>query len=269
MCRVLGVSRSGFYAWLKRPKSKRAIANDRLLAEIRRAHRKSRNTYGSRRVHKQLLSESEICSKNRVARLMRQYGIKAKTKRKFRATTNSKHSFPVAENLLNRRFEVEAPNRVWTADITYIPTDEGWLYLAAVMDLGSKRIVGFSMDERMTKELAMDALKMAIHYRKPTEGLLHHSDRGVQYASNAYQYLLAKHSMVCSMSKKGDCWDNAAMESFFGSLKTECTHHRRYHSRSEARRDIFYYIEVFYNNERLHSKLGYRSPAQYELQVAA
>ena len=269
MCRALDVSRSGFYAWLKRPKSERAIANDELLVKIKRVHKKSRKTYGSRRVQKQLLSESETCSKNRVARLMSQHGIMAKTKRKFRATTNSKHNTPVAENLLNRQFEVDAPNKVWAADITYIPTDEGWLYLATVMDLGSKRIVGLSMGERMTKELAMDALKVAIRQRKPMEGLIHHSDRGVQYASNDYQDLLAKHGMICSMSRKGDCWDNAAMESFFGSLKTECTHHRRYHSRSEARRDIFYYIEVFYNNERLHSTLGYRSPAQFELQVAA
>jgi putative transposase len=269
MCRALDVSRSGFYAWLKRPKSKRAIANDKLLEKIKQAHRKSRKTYGGRRIHKQLVSESENCSKNRVARLMRRYGIIAKTKRKFRATTNSKHSLPVAENLLNRQFEVDAPNKVWAADITYIPTDEGWLYLAAVMDLGSKMIVGFSMGERMTKELATEALKRAIRQRKPGKGLLHHSDRGVQYASNDYQDLLTKHGMICSMSRKGDCWDNAAMESFFGSLKMECTHHRRYHSRSEARRDIFYYIEVFYNNERLHSKLGYMSPAQFEGQLAA
>lgn len=269
MCRVLDVSRSGFYAWLKRPKSKRAIANDKLLVKIEQAHKKSRKTYGSRRVHKQLVSESEPCSKNRVARLMRQHGIRAKTKRKFLATTNSKHSFPVAENLLNRQFDVGTPNKVWASDITYVPTDEGWLYLAAVMDLGSKRIVGFSMGERMTKELVMDAFKMAVYQRKPLEGLVHHSDRGVQYASSAYQDLLKKQGMICSMSRKGNCWDNAPMESFFGSLKTECTHHRRYHSRSEARRDIFYYIEVFYNNERLHSKLGYSSPAQFELQVAA
>lgn len=269
MCVALNVSRSGFYAWLKRPKSKTEIANDELLEKVKKAHEKSRRTYGSRRVHRQLLSESETCSKNRVARLMRRNNIKAKTKRKFRATTNSKHNYSVAENLLNRQFEVEAPNKVWVADITYIPTEEGWLYLSAVMDLGSKRVLGWSMGERMTRELAMDALKMAIRQRSPFEGLMHHSDRGVQYASNDYQDLLRKHGMTCSMSRKGDCWDNAAMESFFGSLKTECTLHRRYHSRNEARRDVFHYIEIFYNHERLHSTLGYRSPAQFELEAAA
>jgi putative transposase len=269
MCQALEVSRSGFYAWLRRPKGKREIADEQLLEKIKRAHKKSRKIYGSRRVHKQLVSESETCSKNRVARLMRRHGIKAKTKRKFCATTNSKHSFPVAENLLNRQFDVKEPNKVWVADITYIPTEEGWLYLAAVMDLGSKGIVGWSMSDRATRELTLDALNMAIRQRKPPEGLIHHSDRGVQYACGDYQNLLRKHGMMCSMSKKGDCWDNAPMESFFGTLKTECTHHRRYHSRSEARRDIFYYIEVFYNLERLHSSLGYRSPAQFELEVAA
>lgn len=269
MCQVLCVSRSAFYAWLKRAKSKREIANDQLLEKIKKAHKKSRKTYGSRRIHRQLVSESETCSKNRVARLMSRNGIEAKTKRKFRATTDSKHDLPVAENLLARQFEVDAPNKVWVADITYIPTEEGWLYLAGVMDLGSKMIVGWSMGERMTKELAMDALKMAIRQRNPLEGLMHHSDRGSQYASYDYQYLLGKHGMICSMSRKGNCWDNAPMESFFGSLKTECTLHRRYHSRSEARRDIFHYIEIFYNHERLHSTLGYRSPAQFELAAAA
>jgi len=269
MCHALKVSRSAFYDWLTSLKSKREIANDQLLEEITRAHKKSRKTYGSRRVHKRLVTDGHICSKNRVARLMKRRGLKAKTKRKFRATTNSKHSFPVAENLLNRQFEIEAPNKVWVADITYIPTDEGWLYLAAVKDLGSKRIVGWSMSDRATRELTLDALNMAIRQRKPPDGLIHHSDRGVQYACTDYRNLLTKHGMICSMSRKGDCWDNAAMESFFASLKTECTHHRRYHSRNEARRDIFYYIEVFYNDERLHSSLGYRSPAQYELKVAA
>lgn len=269
MCRALKVSRSAFYDWLTRPKSVRGVANDELLAKIETAHMKSRRTYGSRRVQKRLILDGETCSKNRVARLMRKHGLKAKTKRKFRPTTNSRHSFPIAENLLERRFDAAGPNQVWAADITYIPTDEGWLYLAAVMDLHSRKIVGWCMGDRVTRELAMDALKMAIRQRRPSKGLMHHSDRGVQYASGDYQNLLRRHGMLCSMSRKGDCWDNAAMESFFGSLKMECTHHRRYHSRSEARRDIFYYIEVFYNDERLHSSLGYRSPAQYELKVAA
>jgi putative transposase len=269
MCRVLGVSRSGYYGWQADAKSKQKLANAALLKKIENAYEKSHKTYGSRRIHQDLICQGERCSRNRVARLMNQYGIMAKTKRKFRATTNSKHNFPVAQNLLDRHFEVGTLNKVWVADITYIPTDEGWLYLAAVMDLASKKIVGLSMGEHVTKELAMDALKMAIHQRKPSGGLMHHSDRGVQYASNDYQDVLRNHKMVCSMSRKGDCWDNAAMESFFGSLKTECTYHRCYHSRSEARRDILYYIEVFYNNQRLHSTLCYRSPLQFEQQMAA
>jgi len=200
---------------------------------------------------------------------MSEHNLRAKTSRKFRATTNSKHEFPVAPNLLNRQFTVAAPNKAWVTDITYIPTEEGWLYLASVMDLYSRMIVGWSMGERVTRELTMDALKRAIRQRKPAAGLIHHSDRSSQYASDDYQDLLRQYGMICSMSKKGDCWDNAAMESFFGSLKTECTHHRRYHSRNEARRDIFHYMEIFYNSERLHSTLGYISPAQFELLNAA
>lgn len=268
MCRVLGVSRSGYYEWLTRSKSTHDAANDMLVEKIKKEYEGSRRTYGARRVHRQLVARQEKCSLNRVVRLMRRQGLVAKSRRKFHATTNSKHDYPVAENLLNRNFAVDAPDKVWVSDITYIPTEEGWLYLASVMDLYSRRIVGFSMGERMTRDLAMDALSMAVRQRKPKESLIHHSDRGVQYASTDYQSLLAKHGMICSMSRKGDCWDNAAMESFYGSLKMECTHHRRYHSRSEARRDIFYYIEVFYNYDRLHSTLDYLSPAQFELKAA-
>ena len=269
MCRVLEVSRSGFYAWLTGTKSRRAIANGCLLEKIRQVHTSSRRTYGGRRVHWELRSRGESCSRNRVARLMSTHGLMAKTSRKFRATTNSKHNFDVAPNLLDRQFVVDAPNRVWATDITYIPTEEGWLYVASVMDLYSRMVVGWSMGERMTRELAMDALRMAIRQRKPAAGLLHHSDRGSQYASDDYQNLLRQHGMICSMSSKGDCWDNAVMESFFGSMKTECTHHRRYHSRSEAKRDIFHYTEIFYNHQRLHSTLGYRSPVEFELLKAA
>ncbi len=269
MCRVLEVSRSGFYAWLKGSKSERERANDKLLQEIVRVHTRSRKTYGCRRVYWQLRYDGETCSRNRVARLMSRFGLRAKTSRKFRATTNSKHNLPVAPNLLDRQFAIDAPNRAWVSDITYIPTEEGWLYLATVMDLYSRKVVGWSMDERVTRELAMDALCMAIRQRRPAAGLLHHSDRGVQYASNDYQNLLSQHGIMCSMSRKGDCWDNAAMESFYASMKTECTHHRHYHSRSEARKDIFHYIEIFYNCERRHSTLGYRSPAMFELLQAA
>jgi putative transposase len=269
MCGVLEVSRSGFYAWLRGVKSERAIANSCLLEKIRRIHAGSRGTYGGRRVYWKLRSQGENCSRNRVTRLMRKHGLMAKTSRKFRATTNSKHDLPVAPNLLARQFAVGAPNRAWVSDITYIPTEEGWLYLASVMDLYSRKVVGWSMDERITRDLAMDALAMAIRQRRPEAGLIHHSDRGVQYASNDYQNVLSQNGMICSMSRKGDCWDNAVMESFFGSMKTECTHHRRYHSRSEAKRDIFHYMEVFYNHQRLHSALGYTSPAEFELLQAA
>lgn len=265
MCRVLEVSRGGFYLWLKRPASRRSVENCRLLLEIRAIHKASRETYGSPRVHAQLQSPSKSCGRNRVARLMRENGIRAKRKRKFRATTDSKHNSPVQENILGRRFDVETPNKAWVGDITYIPTQEGWLYLAALMDLHSRRIVGWCMDNRISRHLVARALEMACFQRSPEPGLLHHSDRGSQYASHDYQKLLKDHGIVCSMSRKGNCWDNAAMESFFSTLKMELVYHRNYESRAQAQADIFDYIEVFYNRQRLHSALGYRSPAAFEL----
>jgi putative transposase len=268
MCRALEVSRSGFYAWRGRPASKRSTENRLLLERIKAVHRKSRKTYGSPRVHVQLVAEGERCGRGRVERLMRANGIRAKQKRKFVATTDSKHDLPVAENILDREFRVEEPNTVWSSDITYIPTDEGWLYLAGVLDLCSKTVVGWSMSESLEKGLVMDALRMAHRRRRPGAGLIHHSDRGSQYASNDYRKLLKDYGMQMSMSRKGDCWDNAVMESFFGTLKKELVHHRRYRTRAEARRDIFEFIEVFYNRERLHSSLGYMSPAAYEKQIA-
>ena len=264
MCRVLLVSRSGYYSWRNRPQSRRAKENERLLVRIEAAHKKSKKTYGSPRIHRQLVKDGVACSRGRVARLMRDAGIRAKQKRKFVVTTDSKHGLPVAENLLDRQFDVDTLNTVWTADITYIPTDEGWLYLSAVMDLCSRGIAGWSMDERMKTDLALDALTMAYERRNPGIGLLHHSDRGSQYASEDYQNLLKTYGMQVSMSRKGDCWDNAPMESFFHTLKTELTHHKKYQTREEARRDIFEYIEVFYNRQRLHSSLGYKSPAEFE-----
>lgn len=264
MCRVLQVSRSGYYGWRNRDESRRAKENERLLVMIEAAHTKSKKTYGSPRIHRQLVKDGFTCSRGRVARLMRDAGIRAKQKRKFVATTDSKHDLPVAENLLDRQFDVDTPNTVWTADITYIPTDEGWLYLSAVMDLCSKGIAGWSMDERMKTDLVASALTMAYGRRNPGVGLLHHSDRGSQYASEDYQRLLEAYGMRASMSRKGDCWDNAPMESFFHTLKTELTHHRKYRTREEAKRDIFEYIEVFYNRQRLHSSLGYKSPAEFE-----
>ena len=262
--RVFRVSRSGYYAWRNRPESERAKENKTLLLRIETAHKDSKKRYGSPRIHQQLVKDGVACSRGRVARLMREAGIRAKQKRKFVLTTASNHDLPVAENLLNRQFDVATLNTVWTADITYVPTEEGWLYLGVVMDLCSKGIAGWSMEERMKSDLVASALRMAYERRNPGAGLLHHSDRGSQYASQDYQELLKAYGMQGSMSRKGDCWDNAPMESFFHTLKTELTHHEKYRSREEARRDIFEYIEVFYNRQRLHSSLGYKSPAEFE-----
>ena len=263
-CRVLKVSPSGYYAWLWRVPSKREIDDARLIDRIRSIYEATGETYGVRRIHRQLLAGGESCSRNRVARLMRSCDIKARRRCKYRVTTDSKHNFPVAENLLAREFFSAGPNQVWASDITYIWTMEGWLYLAAVIDLHSRMVVGWSMSERIDRGLVLDALSMAVGRRAPGAGLIHHSDRGCQYASNDYQAALRQHKMLCSMSRKGDCWDNAVAESFFSTLKTERVHHRLYRSRAEARRDIFGYIEVFYNRVRLHSTLGYLSPAQFE-----
>jgi transposase InsO family protein len=269
MCRVLDVSSSGFYDWLERPESPRAVENRALVAKIQAIHGDSRRTYGSPRVHASLQDAGYRIGRHRVARLMRDNGIRAKTKRKFRVTTDSRHDHPVAPNRLDRQFEVAAPNTVWVADISYIPTREGWLYLAVVLDLFSRQVVGWAMDQQMPQELTLAALDMAIQRRRPLPGCMHHSDRGSQYAAGDYQKQLAKYGMVCSMSRKGNCWDNAPMESFFHSLKTELVHHRDYQTRDEARRDIFEYIEVFYNRQRRHSTLGYLSPAQFELAALA
>ena len=221
MCSVLEVSASGYYAWRGRSEGIRSQANQALLGDIRRVHAESRRRYGSPRVHAALQAEGHRVGRNRVARLMRQHGIGVRIKRRFRVTTDSKHSFPVAPNLLDRQFTAPGPNRVWLADMTYIPTGEGWLYLAVVLDLFSRKVVGWAMRETMAQELTIAALQMAITDRRPSPELLLHSDRGSQYAAHDYRRLLAKHGMLCSMSRKGDCWDNAPMESFFGSLKTE------------------------------------------------
>lgn len=268
MCRVLKVSRSGYYAWRARPESARARENRRLITLIKAIHKRSRENYGSPRVHRVLRSEGETCGKRRVERLMAQNGISAKQRRKYIATTDSKHNLPVADNIVNREFTVKETNKVWASDITYIPTGEGWLYLAGVLDLCSKTAVGWSMSDSLEKALVIDALRMAYRRRRPGDGLIHHSDRGSQYASEDYRGLLTEYGMEMSMSRKGNCWDNAPMESFFGTLKKELVHHRKYSTREEARRDIFEYIEVFYNRERLHSSLGYLSPSVFESRVA-
>jgi transposase InsO family protein len=264
MCRVLQVSRSGYYAWQSRPESPRAQRRMRLLVAIRAAHTQSRESYGSPRVHAVLISGGEPVCVNTVARLMRNEHLQARTRRKFRVTTDSSHGLPVAPNLLNRDFTASAPNRKWVADITFIPTGEGWMYLAAVLDLHSRRLVGWAMSERMKADLVIAALVMAIETRRPPAGLIHHSDRGSQYASQAFRSVLAAHRMQASMSRKGDVYDNAAMESCFGTIKTELVHKASYATRAAARQAIFEYIEVFYNRQRLHSTLGYRSPALFE-----
>jgi putative transposase len=265
MCSALEVSSSGYYVWLKRPESARDQANRRLLEQIRVAHRRSRHSYGSPRITRDLRAAGDCVGENRVARLMREAGMRAKSARRWRATTNSSHRLPVASNTLDRTFTVNEPNRVWAGDISYIWTAEGWLYLAVVLDLYSRAVIGWAMSERLTTDIASQALTMALWRRKPKSGLLHHSDRGVQYAAAEYQQLLAQHGIACSMSRKGNCWDNAVVESFFHTLKVEHVHHHRYLTREAARQDIFEWIEVFYNRQRRHSTLGYRTPAEFEM----
>jgi putative transposase len=264
MCRTLQVSPAGYYTWLERPESARAQHNRRLLVQIRAAHARSQRDYGSPRIARELWEAGERCSENRVARLMRAAGIRAKRVRRWRATTHSNHTLAVAANTLQRRFRVSAPNQVWAGDISYLWTEEGWLYLAVVLDLYSRAVVGWSMGSQLGAELASQALRMALWRRKPGAGLLHHSDRGVQYAAKDYQRLLSEHGIGCSMSRKGNCWDNACVESFFSTLKLERVYHQRYRTRDEARRDVFEWIEIIYNRQRRHSTLGYRSPAQFE-----
>lgn len=264
MCEVLEVSRSGYYAWGRRPESGRSIRRRELVAEIRGiVGEKYKANYGSPRMHRELLARGRRVSENTVAKLMQEHGLRAATKRKFRHTTDSNHSHPVAKNVLNQEFEQAGPDTVWVSDITYIPTREGWLYLVCVLDLYSRKVVGWSMSERMTSALVISALKMALGQRCPQE-LLHHSDRGSQYASEAFQSILAAHGIRCSMSGTGNCYDNAVMESFFATLKKELIHQADYDTREAARQSIFEYIEVFYNRERRHSALGYLSPAAFE-----
>jgi len=264
MCQALGVSPQGFYAWRCRPRSEQEQRRDALLAHIQAAHAEVKQRYGSPRIHAELQAQGVPCCVNTVAKLMRDNGIRAKTARKFRNTTDSNHPYPVADNILSRDFEAQGPNERWVTDITYIPTREGWLYLAVVEDLYSRMVVGWSMADHMESRLVVDALEMAVQRRFPGEGLLSHSDRGSQYASEHYQRLLAKHGIECSMSGVGQCWDNAPMESFFASLKKELVHHEDYQTRAEARASIFEYIETFYNPKRRHSSLGYLSPVEYE-----
>lgn len=265
-CQVLDVSRSGFYAWKKRPPSAQAVRRQALTERIREVHsRKHHDTFGAPRVQKLLAAEGQGVNRKTVAQCMQAAGIQAKTVKPFRVmTTDSNHSHPVAENVVDRNFSSSKKNETWVADITYIPTGEGWLYLAAVIDLFTRKVVGWSMSDSMESRLVVDALTMAIQREVPSQGLIAHSDRGVQYASAHHQDLLKRHGITCSMSRKGNCWDNAPMESFFATLKKELVHHERYATHAEARLSLFEYIECFYNRLRLHSTLGYIAPVQFE-----
>jgi putative transposase len=267
MCRVVGVARSGYYAWRTRGMSARQQANVALVKVIRDVHEKSRRTYGSPRMYRELRARGMLCGKHRVARLMKEQAIRPKQKRRFVVTTDSAHVRPIAGNHLDRKFDVKTPNTVWAGDITYIPTRQGWLYLAVVLDLASRRVVGWSMGESLERELVIKALQMAVARRRPAAGLIMHTDRGSQYASEENQALLSEHGMRCSMSRKGNCWDNAVTESFFGSLKTELIE-GLFPSRAAARAAVFEYIEVWYNRLRRHSTLGYLSPMAFERNAA-
>lgn len=269
MCRVLCVSRSGWHAWYKRQRpTPRELRDAELIAEIKRIHTDSRGTYGSPRVHAQLLREGIATSKDRVARLMRMAGLHGMVRRRFVVTTDSKHDRPVAPNTLNRGFQAQTSDSIWCADITYLPTSSGWVYLAAIIDLASRMIVGWSMADHMRTELVEGALRNALACRKPASKLVHHSDRGSQYASSSYRSLLEGHGIECSMSRAGDCYDNAVIESFFGTFKQEWADHQRFQGLRDARAGTHDYVEVFYNRQRLHSSLGYRTPAEADGIVA-
>lgn len=271
MCRVLAVSKAGYYAWVKRPPSARAEQDAQLAEDIKEIHRRSRRTYGSPRVHEELKADGKAHGEKRIARIMHAEGIRAKPPRRFRVTTDSNHVHPIAPNVLDRRFGVHdgngvrPVNQVWIGDITYLPTREGWLYLAVILDLASRRVIGWAMRHTLEGALTRDALLMALATRQPAPGVLHHTDRGSQYAAGDYQALLTTHGMACSMSRVGDCWDNAVAESFFATLKRELADDADWATREDARTAVFEYIEVWYNRQRRHSSLGYVSPVAYEL----
>ena len=260
MCNVFNVSRSGYYAWVNRSESPRSIENRALKVKIRVLHAASYGIYGSPKIYLDLKDEGIRCGKNRVARIMKEAGLHSRTKKKFKATTQSNHQLPVAPNLLNQNFSVDTPGRIWVGDITYIHTGEGWVYLAVLIDLFNREIVGWSLGSRMTRQLTIDALQMAVGRKSPSRGLIHHTDRGSQYASLDYQKWLDDYGMLCSMSRKGNCYDNAVAESFFSRLKCEWVNHYRYQNKAEAMESVFYYIEIFYNRKRRHSFANYATP---------
>jgi transposase InsO family protein len=269
MCRVLKVSRSGFYAWKLRPDSPRVKQDRRMAVTIATIQQMVRRVYGAPRVHRELKAQGKKVSRKRVARLMRQNGLQSRCRRKFRVTTQSNHSQPVAPDRLERDFTPKVPNQAWVADITYIATREGWMYLAVVLDLYSRMVVGWQLSERLTRQLVVEALQMGLDRRKPSGVLVHHSDRGSQYASGEFRQQLKAHGILASMSRKGNCWDNAVAESLFASLKTELDHQGAFQTREQARREIFEYVEVFYNGFRRHSTLGYVSPREFEQRKSA
>jgi transposase InsO family protein len=264
MCRVFEVSRSGYYRWSKRRPSRRELDNQRLDALIREIYADNKGRYGSPRISRELGDRGLRVGKNRVARRMRQAGLRSKVRRKYRVTTDSKHHFPVAPNLLQRNFTAAAPNQAWVSDITYLATRSGWLYLTVIIDLFSRLVVGWALSSSLSHEMVLVALKRAVRRRRPGKGLIFHSDRGVQYACTDFRKQLAVHGFIQSMSRKGDCWDNAVAESFFAMLKTELVYHERYSGYPEALCSVFEYIEAFYNRQRRHSVLDYLSPAEYE-----
>jgi putative transposase len=269
MAQLLGVSKSGYYGYLKHPVSKREIEDFKMVNEIKEIHRKSRCNYGSPRIYEALKGKGAKCGKNKVIRLMRKNNIRSKTRKKFKATTNSKHNNPVYENILNRNFKSLSPNKTWVSDITYIWTLEGWFYLCVIIDLYSRKVVGWSMGERIDKDLVIRAFLMAWIQRNPTSSLLFHSDRGVQYTCKDFQDILKEKQVLCSMSRKGNCWDNACAESFFHTLKAEEVHHTIYETREIAKMKIFEFIEAYYNNSRSHSYLGYMNPNEFENKTIA
>ena len=265
ICEIFGISRSGFYAWLHRPASARSVEDEVLACQIEQIHTQMHQRYGTRRIHQELRRRGRCCSKKRVARLKRQRGLKTARRQPWvPRTTESSHRLSVSENLLARDFTATQPNQKWAGDITYVATAEGWLYLAVVLDLFSRKVIGWSMSDRIDQQLTRSAMLMALRSRQPNGTLIVHSDRGVQYAAGEYRQLLADWSVTPSMSRTGNCWDNAVSESFFATLKTELIHHEHYRTRQEAQQSIFEYIEVFYNRERLHSTLTYCSPAEFE-----
>ena len=266
LCRVLKVSESGYYAWVTRPPSPRNRENARLEQEIKASHQRTRETYGPSRLQRDLADYGIFVGIDRIKRIRRKLGLRCKQKRKFKATTNSKHTLPVAPNLLAREFTVSVPNQAWVSDITYIPTAEGWLYLAGIKDLFSGELVGYGLNERMTKDPVIQALFRAVRNQKPKPGLILHSDRGSQYCAHDYQKVLVQFDMRPSMSRKGDCWEDSPMESFWGTLKNELVHHRQYSTRYQAKQEITEYIEIFYNRQRKQARLGFLSPVAFTKQ---